>query len=717
METSSEPVPRSATVNTPVSNVFITGGEYMRGWSSVKTLPDIDVFFLIFHDWTPDQMACFHRFMLTSTFALCVGLKRNNFQFVWDHVLNTLFVSLSPPQISDILAVVRDSLVKHYVTAQFHPIVLNGQTYSCAGGDEGSAKLLFSLLTLAVSEEQIQLLYQDICSSGSIAKIIFDPDFADKINSARDELSFIIRSLQQVFSIYMHDEVLSYAAAFLVVSDRIDDSYIALFNYKYDDEVRTIAMAELSVETSVVHSSAANEDTLENIYCPNGVYSRPWETIPGYSKHLEQELLKPSLQITNASAGLTTDAQLMCNSALRAMDNLNRSFILKPKELIGTSVIAACKDFTFDSVYIATQDLSNAVCKAASTRTDIYLIGGNRDSNFQHLAMTSSSRVLVCRPDPSDFFNIVSRDTKVVVYTDPQSYASSLKAVSATSIVLVDNADRYDHHTQRNCFRFDEIPVIGPSFGGVFKSIMELFSKPKSRPPDDHHALLPPFLALRFVPYISNDVKQVRDFMNALSHHYNVRFYVPVDFNGLAFTITFEKRVKMIPKKHAAPASIFELFIRFVYHTVAIRYRFLSGVYCNRYTWRSLGPLRAISRYWGGGGDARRFKVNGLVDFADWGTGRIINDVNNMFSGHMDADALKATKAVMGLTKLQKRMHKKGGTGVSMHHEKAATISNYFSSASPAMEARSERKVNTHPGTPKHKKERIQRDSNSFPVT
>jgi len=643
---------------------------YYRAWTQVSdpvAFPDADVIFHILHSYKPAQRAAFDRMFISVDYREGTELMGSGCQFDWSFVKNNTFVSRNVADINDLIFLVREKAKIFVGDVPEHPIVINGKTYTCVGGSEGSAKLLFTILTLSVSVEQIAVLRQDIRENGILSMIMFDPNYKIKIEANRDSVGLCrtVLALVAVFKTFFNDDFLCFSSAILVVSHLIDEKFSALFSVDSDKKIASLAVAEFENQAYLPMQTLKGPTIVQRYHDESG-FLKPWEDLPLVDETVATFATRKftiDKQHDQTASELSDDL----NSALLSFDDLNQGLVTSPYEALGSTIILASTDFIHDIPYTEVDDLCNEVASIKGSPTDVIIVGSNRKTRFQHLALSKAARLITFRKESTGFFDSITDIGDSLVYTSPQSFFDVALLRSPNAVLVSDTVSHFECKAGRNTYLFND-PHANNQMARAFELPMFLYNKMFSETPDSLHSRLPAMMVIRFVPFVNHLFLSYRDFMMHMQHHYDVRFYPPCDLNGLGFTIVFKRWPKMLPKIHIRAENPIEIFQRMAYETLVVRYTILSNMKVSKFSWRALAPLRGLSRHYGALGKMKTKRVSNLVDFADWGKGVVLNDFNNIFSGHMNPTVFESTRSTLGLTAVARRNAKKHGinSGVSV---------------------------------------------------
>jgi len=517
-----------------------------------------------------------------------------------------------------LIDLIRDSVKRFDTVATEQTIEINGINHVCIGRDHSSAKLLFNILSLSISPGQIAHLKQDILANGILSRILLDPDYELKFSTGVGLFYDRVKGFAEFFRNYFDDTVLRFASALLLFESDITPDVIANFGHKYNDDVNTLARTELSLESVLpVQSKVQN---LTDVY-HNGVdYLDPWISLPDYDK-----IVKPIL----VSADFRKNVDHLSSSFVSQV----RSLTLPGFEVMGSSILAASRDFTHDYNFLQVQEFASAYKKTMNDKCPVYVVGNNRRTPFQMLA-NHVARLHCCRID-STFFDFVKREsTDAVVYYDKGQFSRALQTNTSKAVVVIDTCSHDEIKTRTTTYILPDLEAGDGSIVRCFNILNGLFSKPKGITPDEYHKRIPLVISLKFVPTFGDDAQYVQPIMNNMIHHYDVRYLPPVDLTGIEFGIHMVKRTSMLPKQHDNTRSPYKVFQSYVHHVLSTRYLLINGIIANRYYWKCLAPMRIFSRYYGIG-SKMKIRVQDLVDFSDWGDTQVVNDVNNVFAEYI----------------------------------------------------------------------------------
>jgi len=140
----------------------IRASRYYKIWHDMRHLKDIAVCWYIMHQWTPVERrlfdsACMYRDWQYGADGLENG-EDWDYRFVEDNTL----VSREPADVSKIYDIIKSETARFNTVAVTSVLQINGIQYDCIGRDDGSAKMLYSILSTGISDDQINYLKQDI---------------------------------------------------------------------------------------------------------------------------------------------------------------------------------------------------------------------------------------------------------------------------------------------------------------------------------------------------------------------------------------------------------------------------------------------------------------------------------------------------------------------------------------------------------------------------
>jgi len=611
----------TATVGVPVANIAVKASQYYRLLSGMKHLPHSDVIFYLMHEfWSPDQRNTFDNIACTRVFRLFGDLKAANHVFDYRNVENTSFISREPSDVAKLLDLVRTELSRFNVSANDIVIEINGMTYACVGRDQGSAKLLFSILSCSVSDDQIAHLKQDVIANGALSRIILDHDYENKLSLLNGLFFDKVRHFAEFFKLYFSDPMLRYASALLLFETDITDEILRNFGGDNTDEIREIAINELSIEDV---QPVVGAGCLATLYNDGTSHRDPWINLPNYKKIIGDKIDTNSEQFDSS-----------VNNLVGMFSEQVENLVDDATSLLASSLISASRDFSHDFSHIQLQEFGKKYKKEINRKCPVFIAGVNRRTTFQFLPK-EVFKLHICRTD-STFFSAVGPDqVDALVYNDPNNYGTTLINEAANSVFVVDSVSSFEKKIMTATYTLPKNEYQGASMSRCFSLVRNLLGKPKNMSTIDfHNTRLPLMMVLRFVPYFGVETDNARFELNALSHHYDMRFLPPVDFTGLEITIHLVKRDIPIAKQHDKFSQPYNVMSAYVKHVFAIRYLLINGIVSHRFYWKCLAPLRMLSRYYGVGAKAR-FKLQSLVDFSDWGGVNEINDFNNLFSDYV----------------------------------------------------------------------------------
>jgi len=656
----------AATVRSPVANVQVMGAEFYRAWSGISHLSDADVIFTCIYDRSPDQIDCLQNFFLTRGFRLGANLARSNFPFEVDHIYNTNFACRSPMEIAELNVLIREHALQFNVLLDVHELVINGQKYTCVGKNLNSATMLFNVLCLGVSGEQIAHLKSELLNNGTVARILFDPDLVAKVTSATDKLSRIIVLYVKLFSNYLPDELMRYAAALLVVEKDITDDYSQLFAFDTGDDARRFAMDEIVIETVTVLKSKDNV-SLESSYHDGVKHLDPWGILPD-APELLAFMDEPLLKSGNDRylKGVPDLFVQSVNSAVLSMETTVEKLIGKPFELLGNAVVASCKDFCSDVPYGVIATTATKRLQLHKQPLEVFILGSNRKSAFQTLGLSKAVNLVLYRKDGELFDSVRADKVRPIIYDNPAAYANRAVESTRNAVYVIDTVDHMTFNSGRREYHYTT--MRGPTFSmdRAVNVASNLFSKAKSVSPTDFHGALPGYIVMRFVPTFSSNMINHIGFFSNMVHHYDINYFPPVDFHGSDFTITMLKRAKPLPKIHDGHRQPLKIFQAFVMHVMAVRVGVLRNILNNRFSWRVLLPIRLVARMFSNNSGRAVAKLNKIVDFSTWGSDIPITEFNNLFGEYDKPGVFNQGVTYVAGTPVRARKKQSGGKPVGV---------------------------------------------------
>jgi len=616
------------SVRQPIFNLQVRGAEYYRLLHQLKDLEDFDVIFYLLHKLSPDKRTRFDNAVVTKVWRNGALLMENNFPFDYQYVENTQLLSRQPSDISRLVSLIANDMSRFNSVPVYQSIKINGVDYTCIGRDHGSAKLLYSVLACSVSDDQIAHLKQDLISNGMLSKILLDPDFEQKFKDSVGPFFQKVLHFVDFFKVYFNDLILQFSSALLLFEHEITEEILSIFLNPSVSDLRSLALAELDVESVFPVRRKNNKDLTHN-YHDGLTHLDPWLLLPGFDQ-VVQPLVNSKTLFKDQTNALIVGFQSTVNLLL-APEN----------ELLGTSVLAACTDFSHDYLLRSVQEAAIVMKKKTGEKADVFVVGSNRRTPFQFLT-EHDTRQHIFRND-NTFYDLIRPDkSHVVVYNNVRVFLSTMLDSAQTSVIVFDTVSYKLVRTRTNNYRMCVPLDVGGSFVRCFQSIRSFFGKLKNRSPDDHHRDLPVIIVARFTPDFSESSEFARDVLNNLVHHYDIRYVPPSNFHGLEFGIYMFKHDKMRPKFHGMAQSPYHTLQSFVFHTLSLRHIVISGIIQHRFSWKCLSPMRMLSRYYGLGSKVS-LKVQDLVNFSDWGGSHQINDFNNLFTDYVSPEVFSST--------------------------------------------------------------------------
>jgi hypothetical protein len=666
------------------------------------------------HKWSPDSRDTFDNFTRTKAFKMGADLTRNNYPHDWNEVLSNVFVARTT---SDILLVyndIRNLLLENRQVALESQLIINGRNYVLYGRDEGSAKLLYSILAMAVSSEQIANLRDDILGSGLLSRILLDDSFQAKIAQNHNIPLFgkILRFFD-FFKIYVADDVLSYAASILLFENEFTERDISIFSTLIPT-VKNLMITELEME-SITLLKDRKHPNLELIYHPDHSFTDPWRVLDEYETRIKPLLDAPFLEgVYDYADGFKGRV----NAGLDAMRDFWRDCLKPATEIFGANLLAATHEFNQDIVLNVIRSHTDDYQKQFAESCRVYLYGSNRLTRFAELGLHDNAMLHVLSFDKTIPYDL-RLGNHMVVHKTPESYITSLSDSADRSILIYDFVDTENITTDRAVYRLDTTNAPESSMSRCFDSFGSFFRKVGTQDPLDYHMSLPYMVVFRFIPFHDSSDRYTASILRRLVHHFSLRYYLPLDFGGLGFTILATKRVKMLPKIHTNLTDPLNMLDAFVYHSLCVRLGFLDNVRAHRISWRIFGAFRMLSRYHGYGAGDKKFKVQDVLKFAEWGETTTITDFNNIF-GECDAPEIFTRRTtILRNTKKSKNNQKRYGIdiGQSILNVKSDAVKNYFDTMlNPALVGAKPAQPLMNTRSPLFKRERAVAASEAFPL-
>lgn len=704
------PLDRATSVKCPVANVFIRAAEYIRAWSAVKKLKDIDVVYLIMHEWSPDERDSFDLFVRTKAFKMGADLMRSNYVFDWNEVEDTVFV---PRTINSLLAIyvdIKTEISRSRLAAKETLLVVSGREYLLYGRDEGSAKLLYSILSLAVSSEQIVELRDMMLGNGVLSRIALDDNYKEKFYKSTTALFTKIVYFVDFFSVYVSDVDLCFAASILLFEVEFVPEVLNEFKDNVPS-VKKLMLIEIEMENLLVYDEKKHP-SLKNLYYAENKFTDPWLAIPDFDKVLpvlEAPLVendyvpdKPFIHLVNASADAMVDYW---------HDVLNSK-----TELFGANLLAATTDFSADYVFGDVRSYCHEFRDTVGDPAKVFLYGSNSESKFSSLSCDDSVSLNVLSLDVVPYG--LRADSNCVRHRTGISFTNALLDAASTATLIIDFASSSYKTTDRASYRIPD--TLHGDMSKALTLFHQFYGKPAAEDSMAFHNRLPYIMVMRFNPFHDKQTLKMRSELRRIHHHYVLRYLQPIDYGGLSFTIHCVKRGKPLPKVHSPVTDPLNVFDAFVYHSNANRLAFLLLVKKNRISWRMFGPFRMLSRYHGYGSYSGTYKVQDMLKFNEWGNGAVINDYNNMF-GECDSAEIftRKTTALNIMTKKRSKNIKKSGidVGKSVLLAKNEAVNDFFQrTVNPVKMVDSSINKKKNAILPLFKKEKMLKSSEAFPI-
>lgn len=652
------------SVKLPVPSMRIRAARYYKLWHDLRHLKDIDVIFLIMHEWTSNERRLFDAMTIYRDWQYGADGIENGEEWDYKYVVDAALVAREPRDVSLIYDAVISDLKRFSENPVQSTLQINGIEYSCIGRDKGSAKVLFNILSMGISIDQINYLKQDVLTKGHIGTILMDPDYQNKL-AAIPKLGTKVKHFAEFFMVYVADPVLQYAAALLVFEHELTPEIMEKFSDEVVVEVMEMATHLLDVEQA---TPLTGSNGLESYYHSGNALTAPWSKFPGY----QESIFKATISQNDFDCSLSL--------LMTSFPELIREYAKPEHAFVGSFVMAASISFNVDYGFNMMRDLMHNYQLAAKRKGEIYILGKNTHTPYQLLGL-KEARLIVVRSNPDELFSDVKRkDVDVVVYSDPDQLMQSFSGQSSQTAVVFDTV-------YSETLNLSNVPLMQPVFNSMlncFGMAKTLIGKIAKNTTDEYHRFLPLTLVFHFIPdFRVGGGYSAHDFIGAMIHHYEFRFLPPVDFVGMDFTIYCTKRDKPLSKQHFKPKHPYEILKSFVFHTLVMRYLILKRILDNRVSWKCLAPMRTFSRYYGLGEKTPRIKVQDLVNYADWGGTYAITDVNSLFAGdaieHSEILALHNSAG----TRKQAKRSQPDKKGRSKHLDQNVNAINAFKNLSP----------------------------------
>jgi len=661
--------PNAAAVRLPVSSVLVKAHEYYKTLSGLRHLEDFDVIFYIIHKWSPDKRQNFDNVVRTKAWTLGAELQQNNHVFDYKYVEDNSFLSREPADVSSLMDILRAEMKRYDSIPIDTPLNINGIEYTAIGRDGQSAKLLHSILSLSVSEDQINHLRQDILNNGLISRIILDDDMENKIKKLSDVPFFSkVAKFADFFKTYFADTILRYAASLLLFEHEITADQLLHFVDKNNADIHTLVTSEIQIESALPVVSKKSNTT--DIYVNDQGYTDPWVSLPDFDAVI-RPIMDTRVDFEAKVDALTVDFAY-----------LTTGMFTEKTELLGSTIYHAGTEITHNYSYRAVEELAKEYRIQSKNKLNVFVVGPNRATPYQNLGI-SAARTHVYRAAGDGYFDNVTLDkTDSVIYPTPELFGVNIVDNAHCSAVCVDTVTYSDTVTRTSAYRLPQLRGRVGSLSHALRLVRNLLSKPKGIEPEAYHGRLPLMICMRFVPNFIDDAPINKGILNALSHHYEIRFAPPTDFYGLEFHAVLTKRPTMLPKQLDIRRSVFSVLCAFVCHALVVRRLLLGGILVHKFNWKVLQPIRAVSRMYGIGSKIK-FKVQDLLDFTDWGVTHSINDFNNVFTDYVGADRYNkeirlVTRNSAGVKKKARKNFDKGKSVLVLNNANALKMFGNF---------------------------------------
>jgi hypothetical protein len=647
-------------VNCPISNIQVKAAENCRAWASLTHLKDIDVIYYIQHSqWSPDELETYNMFVRTKAYRLGVDLARSNYVFDWNNVVNNVFVARSVNDIMRIYLDVKTELDRDRAKAQSTSIFISGCEYTAFGRDQGSASLLYSILSLSVSASQLQVLRDDVLGNGICSRIILDDDHEAKFASSSDDLLMRVQRFADFFGLYVADRTLCLCAAILLFEADFTEAQLNVFVNRLP-AIKSYMVSELDLESVSVFVSKSHP-CLDKLYYSDNVMTEPWLHLPDFV-NIRQVLEAPrNDQLYHCASSRANDV----NSALDSFMNFWIDCCKPKTALFAMNLLAATTDFNHDYVFNDVKVFCDGYYDQFNEPCRVFIHGKNQYTSFSDLSIAKSATVNVYSGDGLAPFNLREGQNGTVIHRTDTAYFSAVRNFSRQAVFVFDYAQTKTVDVECATVR---IPTTyGSSMSACFDAFRSFFGKLHSEDYVSFHGNLPHLVIMRFVPYHDEMDIRTRSTIRRLAHHYLLKFIMPRDFGGIDYTIYCIKRPKPLPKIHEHNHDPLDILDNFVYHSLSVRMGLLNSVNKHLVSWRIFAPFRFLVNNYGYGSTDRNFKVQKLLKFADWGK-KTITDYNNLFGECLAPAVFNRGTVQLQTTRSSRRNQKKHGMDVGRSH-------------------------------------------------
>jgi len=592
-------------------------------------LPEADVLFALFTslEFTPQVFQAWANFFMTDAFRIMKECKINNVQFDWEKVKMAQYLTRSTEDVNYTFNAIAQQCDRLHAPVTMHNVTVNGVQYSAPSGDDMSAVMLFNLVALATGKEQADLLYQDLKECSSIAGILFDPEFINKLTQSDLPLAAHILGVAEILMTIMSDKFFCYAGALLVFSDQLPT-----FGDLFEAEDFTKEVIDLA--TQEIRNSNITEYDLNSVEPTNdfvGVYDM-------YTPHNDV------VSNANVKADFETVAIECLNEQLdsvgdrgesnKALYKINQTWhtMAKASDPDSVRIMASSRDYHHDIAYNKIEDYvaKRYALSKVKKKTAVYVMGNNRNTRFQDLTLNTEASVVIMRPDQITFERIPDRKN-YTIFTNPNAYAANLLAAEPGKVVVLDMITEDYVDGKWGGHTVEYVDVKG--FDEAIRDLDFIIKKDHSTPTNQYHSQLPSYMVIRAAPYFTNKgSSSVVSFFSRMTHHYDVKVYPPNNFLSNVFTFVFVWRKKMAPKKHNKQLMFDKLLSRHILNVLYVRYAILRGMRIGRYSIKAFHPLRSLIREYGMMGSGKKYNVRNIANFANWRNGNIFADYSNVLT-------------------------------------------------------------------------------------
>jgi len=202
--------------------------DYDEVFAPLADISNFDMFYTIYHTWTPYEMARVIKAFRNDKADYGVLLKQGDELFDFGRLLHMPRVSCTSRSVSDVLDIIKEK------NLGLHPfeLVIEGMKFVSYGKTQSRAKLLFDLVALSLSTNNYDILLDDIKTfEPFVSKIFLSPNLDKLLNdSVPGTCLYKAKLIAAAINFYMPNKKLGLLAALVLLVDDLKEEG------KMDDE-------------------------------------------------------------------------------------------------------------------------------------------------------------------------------------------------------------------------------------------------------------------------------------------------------------------------------------------------------------------------------------------------------------------------------------------------------------------------------------------------